>query len=220
MQALSSSSVGRATLLRRGGGRSRRSIAAAPRASVSLPSKFSTVTPVGDRLYVKLGAEEQASAGGILLPSSAVSRSNEGQVVSVGKDVTLAVGDQVMYAKYSGTEITSGEEDFVLLKQDDVIGVMPSANVADLKPTGDKVLLRIIKPAQESKGGIMLGSNTEMPSIGKVLAVGPGTPEVPMTSKVGDEVLYSRYAGMELESEDGDEDYLVLRDSDILAVLA
>eukprot|EP00873_Tetraselmis_striata_P012308 jgi/Tetstr1/432572/TSEL_021942.t1 len=154
-------------------------IAAAPRASVSLPSKFSTVTPVGDRLYVKLGAEEQASAGGILLPSSAVSRSNEGQVVSVGKDVTLAVGDQVMYAKYSGTEITSGEEDFVLLKQDDVIGVMPSAN--------------------ESKGGIMLGSNTEMPSIGKVLAVGPGTPEVPMTSKVGDEVLYSRYAGMELE---------------------
>lgn len=146
-------------------------------------AQFSTVTPVGDRLYVKLGAEEQASAGGILLPSSAVSRSNEGQVVSVGKDVTLAVGDQVMYAKYSGTEITSGEEDFVLLKQDDVIGVMPSANVADLKPTGDKVLLRIIKPAQESKGGIMLGSNTEMPSIGKVPhPPPPHTPPLPRPS--------------------------------------
>jgi chaperonin GroES len=45
----------------------------------------------------------------------------------------------------------------------------------------------------------MLGSNTEQPSIGKVVAVGPGSEEVPVTSKVGDEVLYSRYAGVELE---------------------
>mmetsp|Transcript_16845 Transcript_16845/g.30026 ORF Transcript_16845/g.30026 Transcript_16845/m.30026 type:complete len:221 (-) Transcript_16845:95-757(-) len=219
MQALSSTSTGRATLLRRGGGRTRRQIAAAPRASVSLPSKFSTVTPVGDRLYIKLGAEEAQSAGGILLPSSAVGRSNEGQVVSVGKDVSLKVGEQVMYSKYAGTEITAADEEYVLLKEDEVIGVMPTSSVADLKPTGDKVLLKLIKPAQESRGGVMLGSNTEQPSIGKVVAVGPGSEEVPVTSKVGDEVLYSRYAGVELEG-DNDEDYIVLRDSDILAVLA
>lgn len=101
------------------------------------------MAPVGDRVYVKLGAEEQTTAGGILLPSSAVSRSNEGQVVAVGKDAKLSVGDQVMFAKYAGTEVKAGDDEYVLLKEDDVIGTMGSSNTKDMKPTGSRVLIKV-----------------------------------------------------------------------------
>jgi len=112
-------------------------------ATVTIPKKYSTVTPVGDRVYVKLGAEEQTTASGILLPSSAVARSNEGQVVAAGKDAKLSVGAQVMFGKYSGTEVEVAEESYMLLKEADIIGTMPSSNVADLQPTGTRILVKV-----------------------------------------------------------------------------
>mmetsp|Transcript_24086 Transcript_24086/g.66947 ORF Transcript_24086/g.66947 Transcript_24086/m.66947 type:complete len:227 (+) Transcript_24086:98-778(+) len=188
-------------------------------ATVTIPKKYSTVTPVGDRVYVKLGAEEQTTASGILLPSSAVARSNEGQVVAAGKDAKLSVGAQVMFGKYSGTEVEVAEESYMLLKEADIIGTMPSSNVADLQPTGTRILVKAIKPEEQTRGGVMLGKNTEQQTIGKVVAVGPGTDDEPMTLKVGEDVMYASYSGMELEG-DNEEEFVLLYSADVLAVLS
>ncbi|XP_075265644.1 uncharacterized protein LOC142358055 [Convolutriloba macropyga] len=195
-----------------------RALTARVHAAVAIPKKYSAVTPVGDRVYVKLGAEEQATASGILLPSSAVARSNEGQVVAVGKDASLKVGDQVMFGKYSGTEVEVAEEEYMLLKEADILGTMPTSSVADMKPTGSRVLVKTMPAAEESRGGIMLGKNTDTQTIGTIVAVGPGTDEQPMTMKVGEDVMYASYSGMELE--DGDDKFVMLQDGDVLAVLS
>jgi chaperonin GroES len=83
--------------------------------------------------------------------------------------------------------------------------------------------LKPIEKEEVTKGGIVLPDTArEKPQEGEVIAVGPGRmgedgKRIPMDVKVGDKVVYAKYAGMELKYED--EDYLVLRESDILAKL-
>lgn len=73
-------------------------------------------------------------------------------------------------------------------------------------------------PAEEKVGGIIIPDTAkEKPQRGKVVAVGNGTKDEEMILKVGDEVLYGKYAGTEIESEG--EKYLMMRQSDVLAVV-
>jgi|SRR5690606_22755150 len=91
-----------------------------------------------------------------------------------------------------------------------------------LRPLGDRVVVKVIEQEERTKGGIVLPDTAkEKPQQGEVLAVGPGRildngqriePEV----KVGDRVIFAKYGGTEVEV-DGEE-YLILRESDILAV--
>ncbi|MBI4282160.1 MAG: co-chaperone GroES [Chloroflexi bacterium] len=89
------------------------------------------------------------------------------------------------------------------------------------QPFGDRVVIKPIEREEVSPGGILLPDTAkEKPQEGKVVAVGPGrTAEdgkhIAMESKVGDLVVYSKYAGSEIR-EDGEE-YLIVRESDILA---
>ena len=86
-----------------------------------------------------------------------------------------------------------------------------------IKPLADRVL---VLPAQadEKVGGIIIPDTAkEKPQRGKIVAVGNGTKDEEMILKVGDEVLYGKYAGTELESEG--EKYLMMRQSDVLAVV-
>lgn len=88
----------------------------------------------------------------------------------------------------------------------------------NIKPLADRVL---VKPAQaeEKVGGIIIPDTAkEKPQRGKVVAVGNGTKDDAMVLKAGDEVLYGKYAGTEIENEG--EKYLIMRQSDVLAVLA
>ncbi len=90
-----------------------------------------------------------------------------------------------------------------------------------LKPLFDRVVLQP-KKTEESKGGILLPSVAQDKSqIAKVVAVGEGGTcdgkDVKMLVKVGDSVLYSKYAGVEIE--DGDQKLVIVRQSDILAVI-
>ena len=87
-----------------------------------------------------------------------------------------------------------------------------------VKPLSDRVLV-LPNPAETTtaSGLIIPDSAKEKPAAGKVVAVGPGTAEVKMEVKVGDEVLYGKYAGTELHY-DG-EDYLVMKQADIIAVI-
>ena len=87
----------------------------------------------------------------------------------------------------------------------------------NIKPLADRVLI-VPAPAEEKVGGIIIPDTAkEKPLRGKVLAVGNGTKDEEMVLKTDDMVLYGKYAGTELEL-DG-EKYLIMRQSDVLAVL-
>ena len=86
-----------------------------------------------------------------------------------------------------------------------------------IKPLADRVLV-LPAQAEEKVGGIIIPDTAkEKPQRGKIVAVGNGTKDEEMILKVGDEVLYGQYAGTELESEG--EKYLMMRQSDVLAVV-
>ena len=90
--------------------------------------------PLGDRVVVKALEAESTSRGGIVLPDTAKERPQQGEVLAVGPGKTLdngttvavevKVGDKVVYSKYGGTEIKLGGEEYVILRQDDILGVV------------------------------------------------------------------------------------------------
>ncbi len=92
------------------------------------------------------------------------------------------------------------------------------------KPLGDRVLIEVLEAEEKTKGGIVLPDTAkERPQQGKVVAVGKGklleNGEVkPLEVKKGDIVVFSKYAGTEVRTKDGDE-YLILREDDILAIV-
>jgi len=90
--------------------------------------------PLGDRIIVKATTAEEVTRGGIVLPDTAKEKPQEGEVVAVGPGKVLdsgkvaamdvKVGDKVVYSKYGGTEIKLNGDEFVVLRQDDVLGVL------------------------------------------------------------------------------------------------
>lgn len=98
-----------------------------------------------------------------------------------------------------------------------------TATATKIRPLGDRVVVKPIQREEVTKSGIVLPDTAkEKPQRGQVVAVGPGRmtddgKRLPMEVKVGDEVLFAKYAGMELKIDD--EEYLILSEKDILAVL-
>jgi len=89
----------------------------------------------------------------------------------------------------------------------------------NVKPLSDRVLIAPAAAEEKTVGGIIIPDTAkEKPLKGQVVAVGGGTKDEEMVLKVGDTVLYGKYAGTELEIEG--EKYLIMRQSDVLAVLA
>jgi len=87
-----------------------------------------------------------------------------------------------------------------------------------LVPIADRVIVEAAAAEEKTAGGIIIPDTAkEKPQRGKVIAVGTGKKDEPMTVKVGDEVLYGKYAGTEL-TIDGKE-YLIMRESDIFAIV-
>ena len=91
-----------------------------------------------------------------------------------------------------------------------------------LTPLADRVILKMLEAEETTKGGIILtASAKEKPSIAEVISVGPGGnvdgKEITMYIKVGDKVLTSKYSGTEVKVDD--EEYTVVRQSDILAIV-
>lgn len=87
-----------------------------------------------------------------------------------------------------------------------------------IRPLADRVLIEPTAAEEVTMGGIIIpDSAKEKPLKGKVLAVGTGTKDEPMSLKAGDNVLYGKYAGTEIEFEG--QKYLMMRQSDVLAVI-
>ena len=92
------------------------------------------IQPLGDRILIKPLEAEDKTKGGILLPDTAKEKPQEGKVVAVGKGKTLEsgkveplevkVGDIVLYGKYSGTEITKEGEEYLFVKEEDILAIV------------------------------------------------------------------------------------------------
>ena len=88
----------------------------------------------------------------------------------------------------------------------------------NIKPLADRVIVQQAKAETKTASGIIIPDNAkEKPQKGTVAAVGKGTKDEPITVKVGDTVLYGKYAGTELKLEGTD--YLIMKESDILAII-
>jgi chaperonin GroES len=92
------------------------------------------IRPLHDRVVVKRMEEERTSAGGIVIPDSAAEKPQKGEVVAVGngkvtdsgelRALDVKVGDQVLFGKYSGTEIKIDGVDVLIMKEEDILGVL------------------------------------------------------------------------------------------------
>jgi len=92
------------------------------------------VKPLEDRVLVKQSKAEEVTAGGIVLPDTAQEKPQRGTIVAVGpgklldsgkrSEMSLKKGDEVFYAKYAGTEVKIDGEDYVILRESDVLAVV------------------------------------------------------------------------------------------------
>jgi chaperonin GroES len=84
--------------------------------------------PLGDRVFITYTEEMERTSGGIYVPESAKEKPQRGSVQAVGKDVkNLKVGDQVLFDKYSGSKLKIDDEDCLILKEEDVLGVFTNS---------------------------------------------------------------------------------------------
>jgi chaperonin GroES len=92
------------------------------------------IRPLHDRLVVKRVKEEEKTKGGIVIPDTAKEKPIEGEVIAVGngkllddgklRPLDVKAGDRVLFGKYSGTEVKVGGEEHLILREDDVLGVV------------------------------------------------------------------------------------------------
>ena len=87
------------------------------------------IKPLADRVLVEPAAAEEKTAGGIIIPDTAKEKPQKGTVVAVGpgkKDepMTVAIGDSVLYGKYAGTEITIDGENYLIMRESDIVAVI------------------------------------------------------------------------------------------------
>ncbi|BCO10415.1 MULTISPECIES: co-chaperone GroES [Desulfolithobacter] len=92
------------------------------------------IRPLNDRILVKRLEGEEKTAGGIIIPDSAKEKPAEGEVIAVGPGklgdngervaIDVKVGDRVLFSKYGGTDVKLDGEDYLILREDDILGVV------------------------------------------------------------------------------------------------
>ena len=92
------------------------------------------VRPLQDRVLVKRLEEEEKTKGGIIIPDTAKEKPQEGKIIAVGKgkilengtkiELDVKVGDKILFSKYGGTEIKLEGEDYLIMREDDILGII------------------------------------------------------------------------------------------------
>jgi len=92
------------------------------------------IQPLGDRVIIKALEPKEVRKGGIIIPETAKEKPQEGEVVAVGKGkiaedgkliaMEVKTGDRVLYGKYSGTEIKINDEEYLIMREEDVLGIV------------------------------------------------------------------------------------------------
>ena len=91
-------------------------------------------TPLGDRVVIRALDEEESKVGGIIIPDTAKEKPQEGKVIAVGKGkvaddgkvipLDVKAGDKILFGKYSGSEVKLGGEEYLIMREDDILGVI------------------------------------------------------------------------------------------------
>jgi len=87
------------------------------------------ITPLADRVIIKQAEAETTTASGIIIPDTAQEKPQKGNVVAVGKGtkenpMTVKSGDTVLYGKYAGTELKHKQEDYLIMKESDILAII------------------------------------------------------------------------------------------------
>jgi chaperonin GroES len=95
------------------------------------------IRPLHDRVIVKRLAEERKTAAGLVIPDTAAEKPDQGEVVAVGggkrlengeiRELDVKVGDKVLFGKYSGTTVKVRDEELLVMREDDIMGVLEAA---------------------------------------------------------------------------------------------
>lgn len=95
---------------------------------------MASIKPLQDRIIVKRFESEEKTASGIIIPDSAKEKPFEGEVIAVGQgkvfdngtrvDPTVKPGDKVLFAKYAGTEVKFDGEEYLIMREDDILGII------------------------------------------------------------------------------------------------
>ncbi|HKI47636.1 MAG TPA: co-chaperone GroES [Balneolales bacterium] len=94
---------------------------------------MASIKPLADRVLVKPDSAEEKTSSGIIIPDTAKEKPQRGTVVAAGPgkvengtkiDMTVKTGDTVLYGKYSGTELTLDGEDYLIMRESDILGVV------------------------------------------------------------------------------------------------
>ncbi|KAE9451645.1 hypothetical protein C3L33_16422, partial [Rhododendron williamsianum] len=123
------------------------------KASTTVAPKHTLLKPLGFRVLVKVNPAKEQTVGGILLPSSVQSKPQGGEVVAVGDDELdrpykidrSVTGTQVVFSNYSGTEVEFNGSDYLILDEEEIIGILETDDMKDLKPFNDEVLIKVNK---------------------------------------------------------------------------
>lgn len=93
-----------------------------------------TIIPLQDRIVVKRAAEEEKSKGGIVIPDTAKEKPVKGTIVAIGpgkrlesgqiQSLSLKVGDEILFGKYAGTEVKLDNEEYIVMREDDVMAII------------------------------------------------------------------------------------------------
>jgi chaperonin GroES len=92
------------------------------------------IKPLGDRVLIKRIEEKEVKKGSIIIPDTAKEKPQEGEVIAVGKGkrnqdgkvepLDVKKGDKVLFGKYSGTEVKIDDEDYLIMREDDILGII------------------------------------------------------------------------------------------------
>ena len=92
------------------------------------------VKPLGDRVLVEAVEEKEVKKGGIIIPDTAKEKPQEGEVIAVGpgkvtddgklQPMSVKVGDKILFGKYSGSEVKLGDDEFLIMREEDVLGIL------------------------------------------------------------------------------------------------
>jgi chaperonin GroES len=83
------------------------------------------IKPIGNRVAIRQKSAEQTTASGLIIPTDAQEKPQQGEVVAIGSKVEdIAVGDTVIYSKYAGTSLTLGSDEYLVMSEEDVFAVL------------------------------------------------------------------------------------------------
>jgi chaperonin GroES len=101
---------------------------------------MASIRPLNDRIIVRRVEDQEQMRGGLYIPDTAKEKPQEGEVIAVGNgklldngqriSIDIKAGDRILFGKYSGTEVKLDNEEYLILREDDVLGVIESASAA------------------------------------------------------------------------------------------